>query len=65
MIEGGLGSAVLEFLSDHNCESCVKRLGLPDKFIEHGKPQELYHLCGIDEDGILGTIEEIIKEMEV
>lgn len=65
VIEGGLGSAVLEFLSDHNCESCVKRLGLPDKFIEHGKPQELYHLCGIDEDGILGTIEEIIKEMEV
>ena len=49
---GGLGSAVLEWLSDHGISISVTRLGLPDHFVEHGSVKELHHLCGIDVEGI-------------
>ena len=49
---GGLGSAVLEWLSDHGMNIPVTRLGLPDHFVEHGTLQELHALCGIDVAGI-------------
>ncbi len=49
---GGLGSAVLEWLSDHGCSTPVVRLGLPDEFVEHGSLKELHALCGIDVAGI-------------
>ena len=49
---GGLGTAVLEWLSDHGINIPVVRLGLPDHFIEHGSLPELHHLCGIDVEGI-------------
>ena len=54
--KGGMGSAVLEYFSDHGMNLKVTRLGWPDKFIEHGKPQELYHLNGLDAEGILKEI---------
>jgi len=57
--KGGMGTAVLEFMSDNAYTPHVQRIGVPDKFIEHGTIQELYHLCGMDEEGIL---ERIIKE---
>lgn len=53
VIKGGFGSAVLEYLSDHGFASSVKRLGLPDEFVEHGSSAELYHLVGLDEESIL------------
>lgn len=49
---GGLGSAVLEWLSDHGVTTPVVRLGLPDAFVEHGSMKELHALCGIDVAGI-------------
>ncbi len=49
---GGLGSAVLEWLSDHGVSIPVVRLGLPDHFVEHGSLKELHRLCGIDVEGI-------------
>ena len=49
---GGLGTAVLEWLSDHGASASVTRLGLPDRFVEHGSVPELHHLCGIDKEGI-------------
>lgn len=49
---GGLGTAVLEFFADHDLNVRVKRLGLPDHFVEHGSPAQLYHLYGMDEEGI-------------
>ncbi|MDB4303484.1 1-deoxy-D-xylulose-5-phosphate synthase [Desulfosarcina sp.] len=55
-IIGGLGSAVLEFKNDHNYTSIVKRLGIPDRFIQHGSPEELYKECGFDVDGIVRTL---------
>jgi 1-deoxy-D-xylulose-5-phosphate synthase len=51
-IVGGLGSAVIEFNNDNNYKSRIFRLGIPDRFIEHGTPEELYRECGFDIQGI-------------
>jgi 1-deoxy-D-xylulose-5-phosphate synthase len=51
-LQGGFGSAVLEWINDNGYTTRVVRLGIPDKFVEHGTPQELYHECGIDVEGI-------------
>ena len=56
-IAGGLGSAVLEWMSAHGHQSEVVRLGLPDNFIEHGTLAELHHIVGIDKAGICQAIE--------
>ena len=52
VIQGGLGSAVLEYMADHRLHPEVIRLGLPDYFVEHGTPEELYHLVGLDAESI-------------
>lgn len=52
-ISGGLGSAVLEYMSDHNLTPSVKRLGLPDQFMTHGTVAQLQHIAGIDEESII------------
>ena len=57
--EGGLGSAVLEWMNDHGYQVRVVRLGLPDKFVEHGKVCELQKIVGIDEQSIIKAIKEI------
>lgn len=49
---GGLGSAVLEWMADHNFTPKIIRLGLPDQFVEHGTVEELRHIVGIDTDCI-------------
>ena len=51
-IVGGLGSAVLEFMADHGYSAKVTRLGIPDRFVEHGNQQQLYKECGFDADSI-------------
>ncbi|MEG1586167.1 MAG: 1-deoxy-D-xylulose-5-phosphate synthase, partial [Bacteroidales bacterium] len=48
VLKGGFGSAVLEFMADHGYNAKVKRLGIPDQFIEHGSVKQQYELCGID-----------------
>ncbi len=53
---GGLGSAVLEWMSDHGYHPSVLRLGLPDRFVEHGTVPELQHIVGIDAEGISQAI---------
>ncbi len=58
-IIGGLGSALLEYAVDHGHQSLIIRLGIPDRFIEHGKPAELYRMCGFDAEGIAKRIKEI------
>lgn len=55
-IKGGMGCAVLEFMSDHGYYPQIHRIGVPDEFIEHGSIPELYHLCGMDEEGIYKDI---------
>ena len=56
VVQGGLGSAVIEYMADHNLHPQVVRLGLPDHFVEHGTPEELYHLVGIDSEAIKKAI---------
>ena len=56
--EGGMGSAVLEWMNDHGYRPQVTRLGLPDQFIEHGSVKQLQQLCGIDEESILRGIRD-------
>lgn len=53
---GGFGSAVLEWLSDHGMTAQVTRLGLPDQFVEHGPVADLHRLCGIDVEGIKNAL---------
>ncbi len=55
-VKGGLGSAVIEYMSDHNLHPQIVRLGLPDHFVEHGTPEELYHLVGLDAEAIKKAI---------
>ena len=55
-VAGGFGSAVMEWMSDHGHTPVIRRLGLPDHFIEHGKVSELQQLAGIDPASIKQTI---------
>ena len=49
---GGLGSAVMEWMADHGYAARVDRLGLPDSFVPHGTVEQLKHIVGIDKEGI-------------
>lgn len=58
-IQGGMGSAILEFMADHGYQAQVRRLGIPDEFIEHGTQDELYAECGYDINGMVATASEM------
>lgn len=60
-IVGGFGSAVIEFMTENNYRSQVRRLGIPDRFIDQGTQEELYSECGYDADGICRTVREMVK----
>ena len=64
VIQGGFGSAVLEFMSDNNYNIQVKRLGISDNFVEHGTPEELYHMLGLDAEGIAASILDVAKHLK-
>lgn len=57
---GGLGSAVMEWLNDHGYTTHVERLGLPDEFVEHGSVGELQSIVGIDARSIAKTISKYL-----
>ncbi len=61
-LHGGMGSAVLEFMGDHGYSAQVKRLAIPDKFIEHGTQPELYRECGIDDIAVVEAVKEMLGE---
>lgn len=56
VLQGGFGSAVLEFMADNQYSSELKRIGIPDKFIDHGTTDELYRDYGLDQQGIYQTV---------
>lgn len=58
-LQGGMGSAVLEFMADHGYKSNVTRLGIPDEFVEHGEQPELWALCGYDTTAIIQAVKKI------
>ena len=55
-IQGGFGSAVLEFMADHNYHMPVRRLGIPDVVVEHGEQAELHRACGFDQEHIESAV---------
>ncbi len=59
VIQGGLGSAVLEFMADNNYYPQVLRLGVDNQFVEHGETSELYNMLGLDAQGISEKIIEL------
>ena len=61
VIQGGFGSAVLEFMNDNGYNIQIKRMGIPDTFVEHGTPEELYEMIGLDANGIANTILSDLK----
>ncbi len=58
-IQGGIGSAVLEFMADHNYSAEVKRLGIPDEIIEHGEQIDLHRDSGFDAQGIIEAVKAL------
>jgi 1-deoxy-D-xylulose-5-phosphate synthase len=63
-IQGGFGSAILEFMADHGYSARIKRLGIPDAIIEHGTQPELWAECGYDEKAIAAAALELIMAAE-
>jgi 1-deoxy-D-xylulose-5-phosphate synthase len=59
-IQGGFGSAILEFMADNGYNAKVKRLGIPDRYIEHGTQPELWAECGYDEHAIYSAAKEMV-----
>ncbi len=56
---GGMGSAVVEFMTEHGYTSKIKRLGIPDRIIEHGEQIDLHRECGFDPEGIARAVREL------
>lgn len=61
-IEGGMGTAVLEFMADNNYQAQVIRLGIPDKFVEHGEQPELWAECGYNAANIATKVKSIAAQ---
>lgn len=59
VVTGGLGSAVTEFMNANGYTPDIKIIGIPDKFVEHGKTKELYRICGMDSESVLQVIKNI------
>lgn len=62
---GGFGSAILEFMSDHNYSSKVVRLGTPDRIVEHGTQKELHIECGFDTEAISAAVRQLVVQEKV
>lgn len=60
VLKGGLGSALIEFMCDNGYYAEIKRLGIPDYFVEHGTQEELIRECGFDTDGIVSAIRKMV-----
>ncbi|MGV3706911.1 MAG: 1-deoxy-D-xylulose-5-phosphate synthase [Arcticibacter sp.] len=58
-IQGGMGSAVLEFMADNRYMATVVRLGIPDRFVEHGEQNELWSECGYDAASIVAEVKKL------
>ena len=56
-VVGGFGSAILEFMQQHNYTAQVQILGIPDRLVEHGTPKQLYAECGYDASAIKTAIQ--------
>ena len=62
ILAGGMGSAVLEWMSDHNYHPQIIRLGVNDQFVEHGSTKELYHLLNLDKEGLCKSLLQALEK---
>ena len=62
ILAGGMGSAVLEWMSDHNYHPHIIRLGVNDQFVEHGSTKELYHLLNLDKEGLCESLLQALEK---
>lgn len=60
-IIGGFGSAIIEFMAQHNYHAEIKLLGIPDRVVEHGTLKELHRECNYDAQGIANTVRNMVK----
>ncbi len=60
-LQGGFGSSILEYAADNNYHINIKRLGIPDRFIEHGTQDQLYANCGFSPETIVAEVENKLK----
>ncbi|GAE19532.1 1-deoxy-D-xylulose 5-phosphate synthase [Bacteroides pyogenes DSM 20611 = JCM 6294] len=58
VVKGGMGSALLEFMAENGYTPSVKRMGIPDSFVEHGAVAELHRLCGLAEESLVNAFLE-------
>ena len=57
---GGLGSSVVDFMAEHGYHARIKKLGIPDRYIEQGTIPELHHECGYDVEGIVAALKGML-----
>lgn len=63
ILAGGAGSAIMEFMSDNGYDGItIKRIGINDCFVQHGTVDELYKICGLDEESIYSSIIELANK---
>ena len=62
---GGFGSAIAEFISEHNYKNDLRILGIPDRLVEHGTLKELHHECGYDANAIAETVREMMLKINI
>lgn len=60
-IKGGLGTAVMEFMTENKYKADIIKLGVPDRFIDHGSPGQLYRDCGFDPNGIINATIKLLQ----
>lgn len=61
-LDAGIGSAVVEFMADHGYQARIKRLGIPDRVVEHGSQAELYRECGYDAQAMVEACEQLLTK---
>jgi 1-deoxy-D-xylulose-5-phosphate synthase len=64
-VVGGFGSAVLEFMNQHQYKASIEILGIPDRLVEHGSPAELHRECAYDAQGIAAAVRMLMKDNTV
>ena len=64
-LAGGFGSAILEFAADHHYVARIKRLGIPDRIIDHGEQFQLHQVCGCDQEALKNAVYDLLSKKEV